>query len=121
MVEDKKRQALELRKQGYNCAQCVAMVYDASLEATVAALGTGVAATGNICGAANAMAIIAGREAYVGPMEKQALYGRVARLIEKFKERNCGHVNCCDLRRPGRKPCTELITDAIEILDEEGY
>lgn len=121
MVEEKKRQALDLRKQGYNCAQCVAMVYDPGLEATVAALGTGVAATGNICGAANAMAIVAGRKPYVGPAEKQELYRQVARLINKFKERNCGEVNCCDLRRPGRKPCTELITDAIEILDEEGY
>ena len=45
MVEDKKRQALELRKQGYNCAQCVAMVYDASLEATVAATPVPSAAT----------------------------------------------------------------------------
>lgn len=121
MVEEKKHRALDLRKQGYNCAQCVAMVYDPTLEATVSALGTGVAATGNICGAANAMAVIAGQKAYVGPMEKQELYRKVSALIDKFKERNCGQVNCCDLRQPGRKPCAELITDAIEILNEAGY
>lgn len=121
MVEDLKKRALDLRKQGYNCAQCVAMVYDPTLEATVAALGTGVAATGNICGAANAMAVVAGRKDYTSPAEKQELYARVRKLIDKFKDRNCGQVNCCDLRQPGRKPCTDLICDAIEILNEEGY
>ena len=121
MVEELKKRALELRKQGYNCAQCVAMVHAPELEAAVAALGTGVAATGNICGAANAMAIIAGKGAYTGPAEKQELYAKVRRLIEKFRERNCGQIDCRDLRQPGRKPCTDLICDAIEILNEEGY
>lgn len=121
MVEELKQKALGLRKQGYNCAQCVAMVFHPELEATVASLGTGVAATGNICGAANAMAIVAGMKNYDGPENKQELYGRVRQLIDKFKGRNCGQINCCDLRKPGRKPCTELICDAIEILNEEGY
>lgn len=121
MVEELKKRALELRKLGYNCAQCVAMVHDPSLEAAVAALGTGIAATGNVCGAANAMAIIAGKGAYTGPAEKQELYARVRKLIEKFQERNCGQIDCRDLRQPGRKPCTDLICDAIEILHEEGY
>lgn len=121
MVEELKQKALELRKQGYNCAQCVAMVHNPEMEAAVAALGTGVAATGNICGAANAMAIVAGMKAYSGPAEKQELYAKVRRLIEKFEQRNCGQINCHDLRQPGRKPCTELISDAIEILNEEGY
>ena len=121
MVENLKKRALDLRKQGYNCAQCVAMVHDESLEAAVAALGTGIAATGNVCGAANAMAIIVGKKSYGGPTEKQELYRRAGRLIEKFRERNCGQIDCRDLRQPGRKPCTDLICDAIEILHEEGY
>ncbi len=121
MVEQQKKEALELRKKGYNCAQCVAMVYRPELEAAVASLGTGVAATGNICGAANAMAIIAGMKSYEGPEKKQELYAKVRRLIDKFKERNGGDIDCVDLRKPGRKPCSDLICDAIEILNEEGY
>lgn len=121
MVEELKKRALELRKQGYNCAQCVAMVHSPELEAAVAALGTGVAATGNICGAANAMAIVAGMKAYTSPADKQELYAKIRTLIDKFKQRNCGQIDCRDLRKPGSKPCTDLICDAIEILNEEGY
>ncbi len=121
MVENLKKQALELRRQGFNCAQCVAMVHNPELESAVAALGTGIAATGNICGAANAMAVVAAMKQYSGPETKQELYAKVRRLIEKFEERNCGQIACRDLRKPGRKPCTDLICDAIEIMNEEGY
>lgn len=116
-----KQRALDLRRQGYNCAQCVAMTFSPELEATVAALGTGVAATGHICGAANAMAVVAGARAYESPAKKAELYAKVRQLIERFEERNMGQADCRDLRQSGRKSCAELICDAVEILHEAGY
>lgn len=119
-ADELKSEALELRKKGYNCAQCVAMVFNPELEATTAALGTGVAATGHICGAANALAIVTATRCYQAPDQKQTLYSKVRTLIDRFRERNMGQADCRDLRKPGRKPCTELICDAIDILHEEG-
>lgn len=110
--------ALSLRKQGYNCAQCVAMTFDPSLEAVTGGLGTGIGATGHICGAANAMSIITATRNYTGPSGKQALYGQVRGCIEKFAALNCGDTDCRDLRKPGRKPCSDLIVDAVTILHE---
>lgn len=110
--------ALALRKQGYNCAQCVAMIFDPSLEAATGGLGTGIGGTGHICGAATAMALVTSSLTYNGPADKPALYARVRECLNRFAELNCGDTNCCDLRKPGRKPCVELIKDAVTILHE---
>ncbi len=110
--------ALSLRKQGYNCAQCVAMTFDPSLEVVTGGLGTGIGGTGHICGAANAMAILTSRLTYAGPADKPALYARVRECLTKFAELNQGDTDCRDLRKPGRKPCTDLIKDAVTILHE---
>ncbi len=118
-LEDRISKAVELRAAGYNCAQCVAMVFDPALEAMTAGLGTGIGATGNICGAANAMAIVCSAKTYGGPGDKKNLYGRVSGLINAFTAKNNGQINCSQLRQPGRKPCIELIKDAITILHEE--
>ena len=110
--------ALSLRKQGYNCAQCVAMTYDPSLEVATAGLGTGISGTGHICGAATAMAIVTSTLKYEGPSEKAALYARIRGCLDRFAALNQGDTNCSDLRRPGRKPCVDLIKDAVTILHE---
>lgn len=110
--------SLSLRKQGYNCAQCVAMTFDPSLEAVTAGLGAGVGGTGHICGAASAMAIVASTLTYAGPADKKALYARVKVCIDKFAALNQGDTDCRDLRQPGRKPCADLIADAVGILHE---
>lgn len=117
--EERINTALMLRKKGYNCAQCVAMVYDPSLEGVSAGLGIGLAGTGHICGCCTAMAMLISQKAYVLPTEKAALYSRIRGAIEKFADRNEGDTDCRDLRRPGRKPCAELIKDAIEIIEDE--
>lgn len=110
--------ALQLRTKGYNCAQCVAMTFNPSLEAVTAGLGTGVGATGHICGAVNAMAIVTSTIRYTGPADKQALYEKVRVCVDRFAAINAGNTDCRDLRKPGRKPCTELITDAVSILHD---
>lgn len=110
--------ALSLRKQGFNCAQCVAMTFNPELETAAAGLGTGIAATGHVCGCVNALAMVTAAKSYNGPAEKQALYARIRPLIEQFAAENEGCTDCRDLRKPGRKPCTELIKDAVKILHE---
>ncbi|MCM1310128.1 MAG: C-GCAxxG-C-C family protein [Bacteroides sp.] len=110
--------ALSLRVKGYNCAQCVAMSFNPELEAVTAGLGTGVAATGHICGCCSAMAMVLSEKAYSDPKDKQALYAQIRVLLDKFAAMNQGDTNCSDLRKPGRKPCSELIKDAVTILNE---
>ncbi len=114
--------ALELRKQGYNCAQCVAMVFDditatdpELLSRATAGLGTGVGGLREICGAVSAMAIVDGLVHYHTPADKAALYGTVSNDGEEFRRMN-GSLVCRELKRPGGKPCPELIADAITIL-----
>lgn len=118
MVNERQAQALELRRQGYNCTQCVCMVFDPSLEVISGGLGRGVAGTGHICGAALAMALVTSQREYTNPKEKQALFARIREQIDRFAALNCGDTDCRDLRKPGRKPCEQLILDAITILDE---
>ena len=94
------------------------MTFNPELEAVTAGLGTGVGATGHICGCCSAMAILTSLQAYQGPAGKQALYAEVRERIERFAALNEGDTDCRDLRRPGRKPCADLIKDAITILHE---
>lgn len=117
-LEERISEALALRKQGYNCAQCVAMTFNPELEAVTAALGTGVSATGHICGCCSAMAILASQKYYTTPSEKAELYAKTRTLIDKFAALNRGETDCRDLRQPGRKPCSELIKDAVTIVHE---
>lgn len=115
-LDQRVERALSLRSKGYNCAQCVAMAFNPQLEAVTAGLGTGVAATGHICGAVSAMAVVASSLTYAGPAAKQELYGSIRNHIEQFESLNQGDSDCRDLRKPGRKPCVDLIVDAVTIL-----
>ncbi len=114
--------ALDLRAQGYNCAQCVAMVYDDVtgldpdlLARTTAGLGTGVGGLREVCGAVSAMAIVDSLTGYGSPADKPALYSTVSSDGEKFRSLN-GSLVCRELKRPGGKPCPQLIADAVTIL-----
>jgi hypothetical protein len=44
------------------------------------------------------------------------LYAEVKAAAEEYKALN-GSVVCSELLKPGRKPCIELIEDAITIID----
>lgn len=118
--------ALELRKQGYNCAQCVLMALapkvglDKSTAARISSgLGSGVGATGEICGAANAMAMAESMLHGDLPADKAEAAKSVRTLIEKFKEENGNRITCRELKgKEGVRPCNELIAQAVEIFNK---
>ena len=124
MVTLEKRidRARRLRKDGYNCAQCVIMVFDDitpldadSLAPVAAGFGTGIGGMREVCGAVSGMAMITGMTSYTGAAGKPALYGIVRADSEKFAATN-GSMICRELKKPGAKPCIDLIIDAITIL-----
>lgn len=114
-----------LRQSGHNCAQCVMLAFpdltDGRINADTAsaltsALGGGVGGTGHICGVLSAMACLNGLHAYSAPADKGAVYADTASLIQEFAERNGGLTDCRSLRRPGSKPCGQLIAEGVEIM-----
>ncbi|MDE5837394.1 MAG: C-GCAxxG-C-C family protein [Paramuribaculum sp.] len=117
----------ELRKQGYICSQCVAMVFDdvhgLSQEITerlTAGFGGGIGGSGEVCGAVSAMVMLDGCVNYSTPTEKQKLYSHVRDLCHKFKNSN-GSLLCRDLRVPGKKTCNELIEEVITECHNEFF
>lgn len=115
-LEELKAEVRQLKATGANCSQCVVAMFEPELALAAAGLGGGVCGCGLTCGAASAMAIVAAARGYHSSADKMPVYTEVKPLIEEFKQRNDGKINCSDLRRPGAKPCMELINDAIEIL-----
>lgn len=124
-LEERLAKARELRAQGYNCSQCVYMVFDdihgfdPKTSARIsAALGGGVGGQHQICGTVSAMSLVVGVAKYEEPGKKAALYKDVKEVCADFSERN-GSIVCAELLadRPNRKPCLEYILDSITILD----
>ena len=121
-----KEKALELRGMGYNCAQCVLMALSSRIgidEQTAAricsGLGTGVGGSGQICGAANAMAMAESCLHGTAPTDKVEAMKAVRRLTDRFSEENCNRINCHELKgKEGIRPCNELITQAVGIFED---
>lgn len=121
-----KEKALSLRREGYNCAQCVLMTLASKTgltEETAAkicsGLGTGVGGSGNICGAANAMALAESCLHGTKPTDKVEAMKAVRVLTDRFASENGNRINCCDLKgKEGVRPCAELITQAVEIFND---
>lgn len=125
-LQERIDKAMELRRQGYNCAQAVIMVFPdlTGLEPELAAritsaLGTGVGGQREMCGAANAMALCVGMRHGARPEDKTAAMKDAGSLCERFRTENEGRINCRDLKgQPGIRPCNDLIARAIGILHE---
>lgn len=122
-LEQRKERARVLHSQGYNCSQCVVMVFDDvhGLSEDVVArasagFGGGVGGMRQVCGAVSGMAMLEGFAKYSQPADKPMLYAQVQSCADEFKKIN-GSVVCGDLLKLGRKPCMELIEDAITIID----
>ena len=122
-LEERKERARMLHRQGYNCSQCVVMVFDdihgMNEEVAMrvsAGFGGGVGGMRQVCGAVSGMTILIGVAKYTQPSDKPMLYAEVQSCAEEFKKIN-GSVVCGELLKPGRKPCIELIEDAITIID----
>ncbi len=119
-LEERVAKARDLRAQGYNCSQCVVMAFDDVMDVDVNMLaraaggfGTGIGATGDICGALTGTTMVLGlvREGVARP----ALYREVREAISAFEELE-GARDCRDLKGVGRKPCLDLILDAVTLL-----
>ena len=119
-LEERVARARELRAQGYNCAQCVAMAFDdvtgadnAVMARVAGGFGTGMGASGGVCGAVSGTTMVLGLVNDSDP--RPELYCKVRESIQEFENLE-GYLNCRDLKREGRKPCLELITDAVAML-----
>lgn len=89
---------------------------DASLLARItASLGGGLAAQREVCGAVTAMGIVEGLMTQGAPADKKAVYATVAGDCGEFREIN-GSIVCRELKKPGARPCSMLIADAVTIL-----
>lgn len=118
--------AAELRRQGYNCAQAVIMVFPdktgfsiGEAERISAAFGGGVAGTGEICGVVSAMAMVEGMATDAKPMDKKTIYGSARKCADCFRNKQ-GFLRCADLKgKENAAPCNDLIADGIRILHEK--
>lgn len=125
--EIKRRQAfaIELRGQGYNCAQCVLMslsdrlgVDEGMAAKMTAAFGSGFAASGEICGAMSALGIAVGlAENDATPQAKLKAMKMTHAMFNRFKEENGGRFRCHDLKgKADARSCPDLIRQAIRIF-----
>lgn len=141
-AKEKRAQAQELFRSGYNCSQAVFAAFapeigiSRDMALTVSAgLGGGVGRMREVCGAMTALAMLAG---FRRPMEggkdsaaKRDVYALVQRMGEEFRRIN-GSVVCRELlglQRPEgtpqpedrtaayykKRPCVEIVGDAAEI------
>lgn len=125
-MKEIKNQARELHHQGYNCAQSVllSLAHLLQLDKETAArissgLGGGVGACGEICGAANAMAMAESYLHSAEPKEKAKAAAAVNPLIRRFMEENGGRINCRELKgKADCRSCDELIEQGVGIFLE---
>lgn len=117
--------AIELRNQGYGCAQCVLMslsdkigLNEKQAARMAAAYGTGFAGSGGICGVISILGIAEGLliRGY-GPEDKSKAIWNTKDRLEKFKEANQGRHLCRDLKgKEDAKKCPDLIKEGIEMF-----
>ncbi len=112
--------ARELRARGYNCSQCVVLAFDDVIDGDMSTLaraaqgfGSGFGASGNICGAISGTTMVLGL--VKDSLTRPELYEQVRGALNEFKEAE-GYIDCRDLKQEGRKPCIELICDAVVML-----
>ncbi len=137
--------AMELFKEGYNCAQAVVLAYEDYFEESpemlalmISSFGGGMGRLREVCGAVSGMFFVAGKlYGYADPKastEKMEHYARIQELAASFRERN-GSIICRDLlhlqeqisvpvpeERTAeyykKRPCGELVADAASILEQ---
>lgn len=141
--EERIAKAIELFKNGYNCAQAVVAAYadmygfteEQALRMS-AVFGGGIGRMRQTCGAACGMFLLAGLDAgSIAPHDttgKNACYKIVQDLAAAFKERN-GSLICAELlglTKPApcqetgyqpiakKRPCVETVAEAARIYGE---
>lgn len=117
--------AAQARREGYNCAQAVLLAFpdvtglpDETVIRVGGALGSGVAAMGEICGVVNALAILEGFRHGSAPSDKAAATKAARIMADRFRSEN-GTVVCRELKGvPGKYPCNDLIARGVAIFHE---
>ena len=112
-------------KQGFNCAQAVALAFaeDTRLSFEDIAkimqpFGGGLGRLHLTCGAVSGMGAVVGLlYGKAEPEGKKETYAIVQDLCGKFKEKY-GSLICADLLKAGKHPCVELVATCVEILEE---
>jgi C_GCAxxG_C_C family probable redox protein len=143
-LSERIEQAVELFRQGNNCAQALLVAFGEScgLDRDTAhklalGLGGGLGKTGEICGAANGACLLLGqdtgeREDPFGKQAQKTAQKRVREFLRSFKS-ECGAVNCRELvgadiatragmaeaigKRVFARRCPEYVETAARILD----
>ena len=122
-LEERKELARRLRAEGRNCCQRVAVAFGDMNESETELLarissgfGSGIGGKGEICGVMSGATMVCGL--VYNQLERPALYAKVRQPLDKFEELNGSYV-CQELKRPGRKPCIDLIADGVEILHRQ--
>jgi len=128
--------AHELHRQGYSCAQAVAVAFSdlagldrATLLKLTAGFGGGIADLREICGAVSGAMMALDLIYAEGAPNKQARsqndYPRLQALAGNFKALN-GSIICRELlgvdgaarTRPAGKTCHDMVCDAARLVDE---
>lgn len=106
-VEEKRRLAMQLFREGHNCAQSVFLAFrvetgmdrETALRLT-SAMGGGVARLREICGAISGLSLVAGMlHGSTDPLDQEVktrLYERVQAMSEVFRKEN-GSIICREL------------------------
>ena len=133
-----------LFKQGYNCAQAVAIAFAEEVKLdkdfiakSISGFGGGFGRMREVCGAVSGMVfILSALEGSVDPTDNNAkmeIYQKVQTLMNEFKEKNGTYI-CRELlalpeenseptpeKRTEtyykKRPCASLVGDACEILE----
>ena len=143
---DRADKAVELFKQGYNCAQAVAMAFcdatgldEKTTARMISSFGGGMGRLREVCGAVSGMLMVAGVKygAYdVNDNEAKAShYALIQSLAKQFAEENGSYICRELLELPSgadeptpekrtesyykRRPCAEYVACAARILDKQ--
>lgn len=126
-LDQRLEEARELRKAGYNCAQCVTMVFDDITDeyidrdlfaSIIGGFGGGVGGMKEVCGTVSAAAAIESLLNFHAPTDKARAYSYIQTIAEEFRAEN-GSLVCRELKTVHRKPCMKLIEDSIALLHKK--
>ncbi len=128
-TEIKKAQdhAIELRNQGYGCAQCVLMALSGKVglqekdaARMAAGFGSGFAGSGGICGVISILGIAEGMLAKgYQPEDKSKVMWNTKALLDKFEDSNNGRYLCKELKgKEDAKKCPDLIKESVKLFFE---
>lgn len=130
-MESRAERAVELHRNGYNCAQAVACTYcglfgadERDVFRIAEGLGRGMGNMEGTCGAVSAACLLAGLKGCSGNMEKPqgkaATYALSKAIMEGFREKN-GTTVCGELKGIGDgkalRACSDCVRDAALLVE----